>query len=901
MPVRLISAALVGACAAWLTQGTLAVTAADGVRLAVLPLSPIALVVAIGAGAVAALLTWLSGTLAPAWLLALVVAPWIPLPLPSAVLVWSGPLAIGVWICTLTIWTAACGVRPAALMQRVRRPVVLAGVLAAVVYGFAAFHVGPAIPAGDEPHYLVITQSLLRDRDLRIENNHRRGDYRTYFDGDLRPDFLRRGRDGEIYSIHAPGLPVLVAPAFAIAGYHGVLLFLIVLSSLTAALLWHLARRVTGDTDAAWFAWAAVVFAPTVLLNAFTVYPDGVGALLVLTGVWALVRARDERETGTDDVRAWLLHGAAIALLPWLHTRFALLAGGLGALVLVELARTKNPAAKASAFLAVPAVSGLAWIGFFIAIYGAPDPAIPYRGSDLGSPAYVPGGLGGIFFDQQYGLFVCAPVLAAAIAGLVALWRRGGEFRWLPLELLFVVAPYLLTVTHFAMWWGGWSTPARFLLPVIPSLGVAVAAAWSAATRRGTRAFLCLLLGVTMGTAAITVLVGGGRLGYFSRDNVYSLTLEWLSSSTDLQHGAPAFFAAVRRGQPGGLFFGEIAVWVLAGTLAWLSTRAAGRSRLAPGRASLAVAAVLLTAAAAMGALTIVWHLERVPGVTPAASQVALLGAVASGPSYAAIDLSGRHAIGPASLLSRVDIRVHPGATLPGTGRDERPIFAVPALPAGDYLLTTERRVPGGWLLVGVGRDQFAVLSQPAEAFVTGVEVRFPVAVRGIFVRGDEDARRNVTGLRVRVLRVSAGPAPAAQGTARHGVRYGSSIAYFMDGHAYPEPSGFWIEGAHRSRVVFEPDAEGAALTLLLRNPPVPNRIRLESGEWRQDLALDAGEERRIEVPLDSNRSASAVTFEVEAGFRPSESDAASTDGRFLGVWISLEPPVGQNLTTPPK
>jgi hypothetical protein len=55
-----------------------------------------------------------------------------------------------------------------------------------------------------EPHYLIITQSLLNDGDLKIENNHAQEDFRSYFGGRLRPDFLRRGQDGD-YSIHAPG------------------------------------------------------------------------------------------------------------------------------------------------------------------------------------------------------------------------------------------------------------------------------------------------------------------------------------------------------------------------------------------------------------------------------------------------------------------------------------------------------------------------------------------------------------------------------------------------------------------------------------------------------------------------------------------------------------------------
>ena len=55
----------------------------------------------------------------------------------------------------------------------------------------------------------------LLDHDLKIQNNHERGDYTAYFFGELRPHYLRRGIDEQIYSIHSPGISVLVFPAFA--------------------------------------------------------------------------------------------------------------------------------------------------------------------------------------------------------------------------------------------------------------------------------------------------------------------------------------------------------------------------------------------------------------------------------------------------------------------------------------------------------------------------------------------------------------------------------------------------------------------------------------------------------------------------------------------------------------
>ena len=221
-PLRLILI-LIAALGAWVSAGALSFASshAGAARIGVLPsafwlASCVAIAIVLGV------------MLRGAWTAALSLAgvlllPWLPFPVPAVFYMWVGQLRVWVWI-LIAAMAAAPFVRartPPALGAWVhdpRRAARVAALLAVLLYVAGAYLVSPRLPGGDEPHYLVIAESLLADHDLKVENNYLRGDYHAYFSGFLRPDYLRRGQNGEIYSIHAPGLPALVAPVFALFG-----------------------------------------------------------------------------------------------------------------------------------------------------------------------------------------------------------------------------------------------------------------------------------------------------------------------------------------------------------------------------------------------------------------------------------------------------------------------------------------------------------------------------------------------------------------------------------------------------------------------------------------------------------------------------------------------------------
>ncbi|RPJ78302.1 MAG: hypothetical protein EHM13_14830, partial [Acidobacteria bacterium] len=233
-------AGAVGGCSWWFASGVLTVERADAAaRLGVLPHAAW-LVVSVTLGSLTAFLLQrftrlnrIEGWFYPLFCTATAVLPWLPLPVPAGALLWAGPSA---WLVfggvaaaiAVTIARAGRGATPTAARRLIGSPRAAwtAAALAAVVYGVTAAYLSPLFPGGDEPHYLVITQSLIEDGDIRIENNHEERDYLAYFEAELAPHSLRRGRNGEMYSVHAPGLPAILVPAFAAGGYPAVVAFL---------------------------------------------------------------------------------------------------------------------------------------------------------------------------------------------------------------------------------------------------------------------------------------------------------------------------------------------------------------------------------------------------------------------------------------------------------------------------------------------------------------------------------------------------------------------------------------------------------------------------------------------------------------------------------------------------
>lgn len=466
--------------------------------------------------------------------------------------------------------------------------------IVALVYALAAARVQVQVgPQGDEPHYLMVADSLLHDRDLSLERDYAEGRYRGFHPAPLAPHYRVRGRGGEIYSLHALGLSLIVLPAYAVASYAGASFFMALLAVWLARELRALLRSAIGE-EAEGVAWV-IALSPPLVHYAGLIFTEVPAALVVALGL--------RHGRGPSATRTALATGAALALLPWLNVRYAILAVALLAFVL-----SARPAARIALAWILPSIaSAVALVMYHWTFYGFLDPRRVYGRRPELSLGGLPTGLPGLVLDQEFGLLVYAPVFGLAVPGVVVLWRRS---RRLALVAAAIVLAVISVAGAWPMWRGGFNPPARFLVPVVPALALAVAArvgggwnagpallvAWSLLTgaigtwdralvhrdRDGTAP----LLRAASGAEEWTRLLPGYVLDESERDRS-RLAIVWTAAL------AVAALAGRRRraGTPAGLAGASLGLVLAAGTASQLSTaRTGGRDAVrVVGRRAIAV------------------------------------------------------------------------------------------------------------------------------------------------------------------------------------------------------------------------------------------------------------------------------------------------------------------------
>ncbi|MEA2467409.1 MAG: hypothetical protein QOJ57_1535, partial [Thermoleophilaceae bacterium] len=331
--------------------------------------------------------------------------------------------------------------------------------------------------AGDEPHYLLTAKSIVEDGNPDLTDEYRERAYGSFYPRTLDPQgLLTKGR---LHEPHGVGFPLLIAPAFAIGGSHGVELFLAALAALAVLLAYRLALRVVPDPWALG-ATLAVGLSPPLLAYSTAVYPE-LPAAAALCGAALLALRLPERPTRAKAYGCFLL----IGLLPWLEPKLLLPGVVVGWFGYKALRRARRPVLAVTA-VEVVGFSVALYVGFSEGLYGGPTPYSADSSGVGGLDASFPLGYlerayrsVALLIDRDYGLLRWAPVFALALLGAWVLWRerRSGLARAIPglrgeesaallcgaAVLVQVLVAVFLSPTMFGFWF-----PGLYLVTALP-------------------------------------------------------------------------------------------------------------------------------------------------------------------------------------------------------------------------------------------------------------------------------------------------------------------------------------------------------------------------------------------------------------------------------------------------
>ena len=321
---------------------------------------------------------------------------------------------------------------------------------------------------GDEPFYLLTTQSIIQDGDLDLTNQYEARSYESFFD---HPDGLWRqsvnAHDGRLLSPHNPGLSLLLVPGFALGGLLGSQVQLVVIGAGAMALAYLLVVRLAGRRDICWPVTLAVGLSATAFIYSSEIYPEFPAALALLACL--LIVTRERRPSGDDG----LYLAIGLTALMWLGVKYAPLAGLVSAYFLY---RSDN--CGRLTLLTSGAVSGAYFIWFHLSTFDSLTPYnvnVVYAGQSSfelidSHVSFIDRvyRVWGLFIDRRFGVGRWAPILLAAVPAMILLLPGNGKRRL----FLGLVAIQVLIATFVAITMMGWWFPGRTLLTVLPLLVV---------------------------------------------------------------------------------------------------------------------------------------------------------------------------------------------------------------------------------------------------------------------------------------------------------------------------------------------------------------------------------------------------------------------------------------------
>lgn len=435
----------------------------------------------------------------------------------------------------------------------------------------AWLHVRGIQLSGDEPHYIMMAQSLVEDGDLDLANNVRDKTYFSYLPVEIR--FHGAVIDGRYRSFHLPGLSLLLLPFYWLfrllsaavpASLYFRLAAALINSLFALALYLALGRLLPAGGGRRLFPFFLATF--PLVFHGVHLFPELPAAALLLFS-YGLARERGRL----------FASGLLLGAVPWLHLKYGIAVLVLALFLALRSGRQPGgawPRLKRLLRLGAGLAAGPLLLGLYShTLYGSWNPAVisPEK-NFLAIPLHFRiETLLSFFLDQRDGLLVYAPALLLALLA----FRRDVRSRIRDFPLLAALFLGYVLVHAYTTVRGAYSPAARPLVFVYWILAVFLAA-WRGRAGPGVeRGAFRLLAGLTLFASAWLFYYPQFLYQPVTREvsqRASSLLLFWGSEALPLSSFFPSFLKIDNSG--------HAANWVWLGLLALataLSWRRAGR------------------------------------------------------------------------------------------------------------------------------------------------------------------------------------------------------------------------------------------------------------------------------------------------------------------------------------
>jgi len=368
---------------------------------------------------------------------------------------------------------------------------------------------------GDEPQYLLVTHSLVFDKDFNLYNNVENKDSLLYSDKaengfsggfDLYHKYAR-GKpaereywDKKMYSITQPGFPILISPFYKIGTLWDnqirlpVIFFLNILSALLVTNIFLLSFNVARNKFAAFLPALAAGLSMPILFYSRQIYPDLAAALLLLYSFRIIY------SDNCEDITKTIFLGTCVSFLPWLHEKHYLTPFFLSAFYLYRNLPIKKNYLHIIFFF-LPIVASYILQGFYYNLmFGVCHPVSMHPSFSFSN--FIPGGIG-LLLDEGHGLIPYSPIFLLAMPCAFLFFKTKNKTE--AIFYLAIPVSYFISTAFFKEWWGGFCPAGRYLLPAVSFITPLLAYGYTKISSSFFKtAFFALgIIGITVGISGM--------------------------------------------------------------------------------------------------------------------------------------------------------------------------------------------------------------------------------------------------------------------------------------------------------------------------------------------------------------------------------------------------------------